>query len=87
MKLTELSTEYFLGEAAASVASMVATPLKYMVGAWKPQATGPEHLLLNKLSAICKPEVTLWSLDKVTIYIILLCVSVASNCCSMLAYS
>ena len=27
MQLTELSTEYFLGEAAASVASMVATPL------------------------------------------------------------
>ena len=28
MQLTELSTEYFLGEAAASVASMVASPLK-----------------------------------------------------------
>ena len=27
MQLTELSTEYFFGEAAASVASMVATPL------------------------------------------------------------
>ena len=27
MQLTELSTKYFLGEAAASVASMVATPL------------------------------------------------------------
>ena len=32
MQLTELSTEYFLGVAAASVASMVATPLLMQYG-------------------------------------------------------
>ena len=92
MQLTELSTEYFLGEAAASVASMVATPLLCILSSYIKIATIPGHeisqtsdihikgqyLLTNVLVSYYKGQLGLYSyLDSIP-YIGLFIVTVNS---------